>query len=190
MRDMTEVKGRNGFADEAAVRTLYKKLTLQMIECKITAAAMESCTSGQVASLITDTEGSSAVFKGAFVSYSNEAKIMMGVDREIIEQYGVYSPETAASMAQVCRSFFGVCIGIGVTGSFGNPDPNNAGSVPGEVFFAISGADRTKCCHCRIPSQLSRYGYKMYMAEVIGNELETVLKLWFPAGGPDTGTVI
>ena len=35
---------------------------------------MESCTSGQIASLITDSEGSSAIFKGALITYSNEFK--------------------------------------------------------------------------------------------------------------------
>lgn len=51
--------------EEAAVRKGYRKLTKLLIEKKMTITTMESATSGQIASLITDTEGSSAVFKGA-----------------------------------------------------------------------------------------------------------------------------
>ena len=50
---------------------------------------MESCTAGQIASLLTDTSGSSAIIEGAFVTYSNEAKIQIGVSEKIINEYGV-----------------------------------------------------------------------------------------------------
>ena len=60
---------------------------------------MESCTSGLIASLITDTEGASAVMKGAYITYSNEAKVLHGVPKETIDKYGVYSYETAEDMA-------------------------------------------------------------------------------------------
>ena len=99
---------------------------------------MESATSGQIASLITDTEGSSAVLKGAFVTYCNEAKIMQGVPAEIIDKYTVYSKETAGAMAKACRKAYNANIGIGVTGTMGNVDPANPNvSVPGQVYFAI-----------------------------------------------------
>lgn len=56
----------------------------------ITISTMESITSGLVASLITDTEGSSAVLKEAFITYSNEAKIREGVSAGVIRRYSVY----------------------------------------------------------------------------------------------------
>ena len=46
---------------------------------------MESCTSGMIASMITDTEGASAIFPGGFVTYLNETKILIGVDAKVIE---------------------------------------------------------------------------------------------------------
>ena len=67
--------------DEKKVREEYRILTKSLISRKLTITTMESCTAGQIASLITDTEGSSEILKGAFVTYSNEAKIMMGVSR-------------------------------------------------------------------------------------------------------------
>ena len=136
---------------------------------------MESCTSGQIISLITDTEGSSAITKGAYVSYSNEAKVQMGVPASVIEKYGVYSAETARAMAEACRGAFRADIGIGITGSFGNVDPNNKDSIPGEVFFAISTVGQTNAYHCTIPVQNSRLAYKLYMADVVVEQIRNLL---------------
>lgn len=168
---LTEVSGPQAFVNEEEVRRKYALLTRTLIEKGQTITTMESCTSGQVISLLTDTEGSSAAVKGAFVTYSNFAKIMQGVPEEIIEQYGVYSKETSAFMAEACRRIYQADYGAGITGSFGNADPNNADSVPGEVYFAIASDHGTACFHCRIPYQPSRIRYKMYMADVIADAL-------------------
>ena len=162
-----EVNGIEGHIDEAGVRTQYEQLTHLLIERNISITTMESCTSGLVASLITDTEGSSAVIKGAFVTYSNEAKVQQGVPAQIIQTYGVYSAQTAAAMAKACRIAYAADIGLGVTGSFGNVDPNNADSVPGQVYFAIATSNGVDCYHCSVPEQTSRLAYKLYMADVI-----------------------
>ncbi|MBO4859658.1 MAG: nicotinamide-nucleotide amidohydrolase family protein [Treponema sp.] len=119
------------------VQEKYNLLTKTLIHKKITITAMESCTSGLIASLITDTEGSSEIFKGSVVTYSNRAKIRMGVPSEIIEKFGVYSKETARAMASACRKAVSTDIGIGVTGTFGNVDPANKDSTVGQAFFAI-----------------------------------------------------
>lgn len=166
-----EITGAPGVIDESAVRAKYRALTLGLIGQGATITFMESCTAGQLASLVTDTEGSSAVMKGTFVTYSNEAKVMAGVPAEIIGTHGVYSAETAAAMAETCRAAFGADTGVGVTGSFGNADPNNADSVPGEVFFAVARESGTRCFHCMIPAQPSRLAYKLYMADVIADAL-------------------
>ena len=124
---------------ESESRVNYEKLTKFLIKNHLTITTMESATAGQIASLITDTEGSSAVLKGAFVTYSNEAKILQGVPREIIEEHSVYSRETAAAMAMACLEAYQADVGIGVTGTMGNTDPANAeASVPGQVYFAIA----------------------------------------------------
>ena len=60
--------------NEQEIRNDYHKLTEELREKNISITTMESCTSGQIASLITDTEGASGIIKGAFVTYSNEAK--------------------------------------------------------------------------------------------------------------------
>ena len=173
---VTEVRGPEGEADEHRVRSDYEVLTRILIRCGITITTMESCTSGQVASLITDTEGSSAVFPGGYVTYSNREKIRLGVPASVIDRFGVYSPETALAMAGVCREAFGTDLGIGITGSFGNADPGNADSVPGEVWFALSDERENAAFHCTVPPQPSRLAYKLYMAQVIVTRLLDRLK--------------
>ena len=88
----------------------YAKLTGKLIAGGISISTMESCTSGFIASLISDTEGASEVFRGGYVTYCNEAKVKAGVDEENIKRYGVYSEETALSMAARCRENLGTDI--------------------------------------------------------------------------------
>ncbi len=161
---------------ESETRKKYEQITKKLIDNKMTITTMESCTSGLIASLITDTEGASAVLKGAFITYSNEGKIMQGVPAETIDEFGVYSAETAAAMAKACRCAYKADIGIGITGTFGNVDPNNPDSVEGEVFFAIETALETKTFERNLPYQPSRLCYKMAVAKEIADELENIIK--------------
>lgn len=112
-------------------------VTKKLIEKNLQIATMESCTSGLIASNITDYEGASAILKGSSITYSNKAKMMAGVDKKIIESHGVYSAETAKEMAWNARRTFTSDVGIGITGSFGNVDPSNPDSVAGEVYYQI-----------------------------------------------------
>lgn len=147
---------------EKRIRENYARLTRLLIEKGLTITTMESATGGQLASLITDTEGSSAVIKGAFVTYCNEAKIMQGVPASVIETYSVYSVETASAMAQACRKTYGADIGIGVTGTMGNTDPaNRNASEPGEVYFATDVRGNVTAYHISIPYQETRLAYKL-----------------------------
>ena len=173
---VTDISGPIGVVDETFVRRRYQNLTRLLIDKECTISSMESCTSGLLASLITDTEGSSAIFKGAFVTYSNEAKVQMGVPHQVIDKYGVYSAETAVAMAEACRFAFGTDIAVGITGTFGNTDPKNADSTPGEVFFAIASEKETHSYHCVVPEQPSRLAYKLYMADVIWEQLIPLLR--------------
>lgn len=150
---------------ESAVRAAYRNLTLTLIRKGLTITTMESATSGQIASLITDTEGSSAVLKGAFITYSNEAKVMQGVPKEILDRYSVYSRETAEAMAEACRKAYQADIGIGVTGTMGNIDPANPEvSVPGQLYFAVAGAEGSRSFFTELPPQKDRLAYKLAAA--------------------------
>lgn len=170
--------------DETEIRKNYRRLTEFLIREKLTITTMESATAGQIASLITDTEGASAVIKGAFITYCNEAKIMQGVPAEIIECYSVYSRETAEAMAIACRKTYQADIGIGITGTMGNIDPaNELVSVPGRVYFAIcmdepgQESDRVNSWHIELPAQPDRLQYKLAVAQEIYEELAKKLQI-------------
>ena len=162
---------------EEMIISKYNRLTELLIRSNITVTTMESATSGMIASLITDMEGASAIFKGALVTYSNEYKIKHGVPAEIIDKYSVYSKETAEAMALVCKENFKADIGIGVTGTFGNADPDTPeSSKMGEVFLAVNIKGRvvSHCIHLEVMD--SRHKYKLAVAdklyEILIAELE------------------
>lgn len=153
---------------------LYRQITETLIAKGLTVSTMESATSGLIASLITDTEGASAALKGAFITYSNEAKIMQGVPQTIIDNYGVYSKETAEAMAKACKAKYKADIGIGITGTFGNVDPGNPDSVPGEIYFSIDYLD-THTYFQKLNVCNSRNEYKLQTADIVGNVLKNIL---------------
>ena len=79
------------------------KIIHKLIDAHRTISTMESCTAGLIASTITDTEGASAIFPGGYVTYLNETKVFIGVDKNVIAQYGVYSKECAEEMAKTVQ---------------------------------------------------------------------------------------
>lgn len=119
------------------MEAINTKVTRELIKNNLTISFMESCTSGLLASMFTDTEGASSVFKGSLVTYSNEMKIKAGVPKEIISDYGVYSAECARAMAETAQKIYETHISIGITGTTGNVDPNNKDSVTGCAYFCI-----------------------------------------------------
>ena len=158
--------------NEQEIRDNYRSLTKRLIEKKLTITTMESATSGQIASLITDTEGSSAVLKGAFITYCNVAKIKQGVPAEILDKYTVYSRETAEAMAKACAEAYCANIGIGVTGTMGNVDPANPeASVPGQVYFAICLNGIVESYYVELDPQPTRLAYKLAVAEEVYEKL-------------------
>lgn len=162
--------------NESRVREHYRSLTSYLIEKGITIATMESATSGQLASLITDTEGASAIFKGAYITYSNEIKIKHGVPAETIEEYGVYSNETSNAMALAAKRAFDTDIAVGITGTMGNVDPANKDSVPGEIYFSIAYGKQVFDFYRSMDALNDRLSYKLAVADEIYGELSRLLE--------------
>ncbi len=115
----------------------------------LTLATMESCTGGLLASTITDVPGSSAYFKGGFVSYANQMKIDLGVDAHLIEKYGVVSHQVAEAMAEAARRQLKADIGLAVTGVAG-PDPLE-GKPPGLAYIGIADGKNARSIEGRYP---------------------------------------
>lgn len=92
------------------------KIVGYLTQNHITISTMESCTGGLLASLITDIPGASDILKFSAVTYSTEYKIKMGVSKEVIDQFTVYSKETSKEMAYHISKFTNSDLGVGITG--------------------------------------------------------------------------
>jgi nicotinamide-nucleotide amidase len=115
----------------------------------LTVATMESCTGGLLASTITDVPGSSAYFKGGFVSYTNEMKVALGVDARLIEEYGAVSSHVGEAMARAARLQLEADIGLSVTGVAG-PDALE-GKPAGLAYIAIADRAGSRSVEGRYP---------------------------------------
>lgn len=104
---------------------IWDEVVTKLIDNNLTIATMESCTGGGIANKITNISGASSVLKESYVTYCNESKIKFGVPAEIIEEYTVYSKETAIYMAKAAKKQAGSDIAIGITGQLGRMDPCN-----------------------------------------------------------------
>ena len=102
-----------------------------------TIATMESCTGGGIADAITSIEGASEVLRFSAVTYSNEYKIRMGVNKETIDKYSVYSMETAHDMSEAICNFANADMGVGITGKLNRADINNNYGKDNQVFVSI-----------------------------------------------------
>ena len=121
-------------------KNIIHKLQLK----QLTIATMESCTGGGVANAITNMEGASEIFKFSAVTYCNEYKIKMGVDKEVLDKYTVYSMETAMSMAKAISNFANSNYGVGVTGKLNRKDENNDTGSNNLVYISIYSKDEDK----------------------------------------------
>ena len=95
---------------------MLKEIVLYLIKNHISISTMESCTGGLLASFITDIPDASTILKFSAVTYSTEYKIKMGVPKEVIDKYTVYSKEVAIEMAKAISNFADSDLGVGITG--------------------------------------------------------------------------
>lgn len=109
----------------------------------MTLSSAESCTGGLIAKSMTDISGSSSVFYGACVTYTNEVKCgLLGIDEQLIAQYTEVSYACAAAMASAVREKLGTDIGVSTTG-FAGPTGGTEKDPVGTVYIGISTKEET-----------------------------------------------
>lgn len=122
-----------GKGDESMGEILFRMLN----ERKKSISFAESCTGGLLSKMITDIPGSSKVFVGSVVSYSNDVKRgLLGVSEETLKSFGAVSKETAMEMIKGCKKLFNTDIAVAVTGIAG-PDGGTSEKPVGLVYTAI-----------------------------------------------------
>ncbi len=143
---------------------------------KKTIATMESCTGGGLANEITNHEGASEVLRFSAVTYSNEYKIKMGVPKEIINMYTVYSMETAMDMSKHIAEFANANYGVGITGKLKRADKANIGGNDDKVFVSIYNRDKSEySCFSMIVTKNKREENKSDIIKTIIEHLEDLL---------------
>ena len=154
-----------------------KESVEKLIKLNKTISTMESCTGGGVVNAITNIEGSSDILKFSAVTYSNEFKIKMGVNKEIIDKYSVYSMETANEMSKNISLFTLSDYGIGITGKLNRIDKNNLYGDNNKVFISIYDRLNNKYYNYEmIVNEKERSNNKDLIIEFINKELCKILK--------------
>jgi nicotinamide-nucleotide amidase len=137
---------------ESAVRTVRERFTGNVLpdgcatlpeailatgrEKGLTLSCAESCTGGLLGAALTDIPGSSAVFAGSAVTYSDKAKKrLLDVDSARLDRHGAISGECAESMARGALKHYETSLAVAVTGIAG-PDGGTEEDPVGTVWFA------------------------------------------------------
>lgn len=128
-----------GFGDT----TLEEAVVNQLLESGKTLTVAESCTGGLFGGRITSVPGSSSVFLGGFLTYSNSSKQeLLGVGALTLKAVGAVSPECASEMALGARRQLDADFAVSITGIAG-PGGGSEEKPVGLVYIGI--ADREGC---------------------------------------------
>lgn len=107
-----------GFGTDNIAAVLLRLLK----EKGLTLATAESCTGGLIGKELTDISGSSSVYMGGIIAYSNEVKMrILRVPENVLVQHGAVSEECAKAMAVGAANQLRTKCSVSVTGVAG-PD--------------------------------------------------------------------
>ena len=113
-----------------------------------TLVTAESCTGGGIGAALTSVPGSSEVFKGGIICYTNWVKEnVLSVDSALLSNHGAVSAEVAKAMAAGARKALQADIAISVTGLAG-PGGDEFGNPVGTVFIGYADSFRVESIAC------------------------------------------
>ena len=119
--------------------TLPSVLIKELAKRNETIVFAESCTGGLLSSSITSISGSSQVFQGSIVSYSNELKnSLLNISEEKLSKYGAVSQEVCETMAINVKGKLGADWAIAISGIAG-PNGGSQDKPVGLVYVSIAG---------------------------------------------------
>jgi len=122
--------------------TEFKTLVEILKQKKLMISTAESCTGGLIAKLITDIPGSSELFIGGVISYSNEMKMKwLGVKLVTLEKYGAVSEQTVSEMLSGIIQQTGTDMAVAVSGIAG-PTGGTPEKPVGTVFIGVAIKDQ------------------------------------------------
>lgn len=121
-----------------------EKVILNLMDSQgLTLSVAESCTGGAIAQALTQHTGSSTVFMGGGVVYSNNLKIkLLGVNAQTLDNFGAVSQETVTEMAQGAIQKFDTDYSIAVSGIAG-PTGGTADKPVGTVWISVANKEKS-----------------------------------------------
>ncbi|MES1155723.1 MAG: CinA family protein [Pseudorhodoplanes sp.] len=147
----------------------------------LTIVTAESCTAGRVAATLADVPGASEAVHGGFVTYTEVAKISLGVREDVLKRYDPVSEEVAREMARAALARCPADISIAVTGVVG-PTTNDDGDPVGLVYFSTA--------HRGKPTEIVKKEFgKLERDTMLFNIVEEALGLLDRAVQPESASV-
>ena len=117
--------------------TLSSKAAELLAAKGFTLSAAESLTAGLFMAEFANQPGISSAFAGGVVVYDEEAKVnQLGVDKNLLDEYGIVSSECAATLALNVQEKFNSSVGVGITGAAG--PTSHDGEPVGTVWIGIA----------------------------------------------------
>ena len=140
--DLIKEKIPNNYFSENG-ETLEEAMVCYLTDRNLTLSSAESCTGGNIAHLLTLVPGSSAVFMGGVVAYTNAVKeIVLGVPKQVLEEFTEVSEQTVIAMAEGIKKLLNTDYAIATTGIAG-PTGGTSENPVGTVWVAIAGKTKT-----------------------------------------------
>jgi len=131
---------------------------------KLTLGTVESCTGGLLGQLITDFPGSSDVFLGGIISYSNIIKEnLCSVPKEILLKHGAVSHETAWHMAKGGLEKLNTDFAIALTGIAG-PGGGSDEKPVGTLYIALASKSSKEIAVAKLLYPYGRTRFRMAAA--------------------------
>src|SRR5437764_4458500 len=127
---------------QAAAEDLVKRAARE----KLTIITAESCTSGLLATVLSEAPGAATILHGGFVTYTKEHKrVALGVPEEVLRAKSAVCDEVACAMAEGALARSTADLAAAITGVAG-PEPDDDGNPVGRVFIAVARRGREAIC--------------------------------------------
>jgi len=123
-----------------------EELVALAARAKLTIITAESCTSGLLATVLSEAPGAGKILQGGFVTYTKEHKhVALGVPEELLHAKGAVCSEVACAMAEGALARSTADLAAAITGVAG-PEPDEDGNPVGRVFIAAARRGRDASC--------------------------------------------
>ena len=130
-------------------QTLASDVLAALEAKKLSLATAESCTGGGVGQALTAVPGSSRVYRGGIISYTNEVKSgLLHVPETLLRDLGAVSGPVAEAMARGAQAALSADVAVSSTGLAG-PGEEGFGNPVGTAWIACAGPSRVESVLCR-----------------------------------------